>query len=48
MVEQKNKDVKACDEKNMKSIIAKMQSPDGASKEQRYIMDSLAKLFSGD
>ena len=46
MTEQKNKDVKACDAKNMSSVIDKMRGD--ATKEQKYIMDSLAKLFSGE
>ena len=45
MVEQKNKDVKMCDEANIKAVNAKMNT--NPSEEQRYIMDALAQLFSG-
>ena len=46
MSEEKNKWVKGADAKNMASVIDKMQNGT-ATNEQKFIMDSLAKLFSG-
>ena len=46
MSEQKNKDVKGVDAKNIAGVKFAMDGT--ATKEQKFIMDSLAKLFSGD
>jgi hypothetical protein len=46
MSEQKNKDVKGVDAKNIAGVKAKMDGE--GTKEQKFIMDSLAKIFSGE
>lgn len=46
MSEQKNKDVKGVDAKNI--VAVKLAMDGAATKEQKFIMDSLAQLFSGE